>query len=121
MVYWITGRKNSGKTTLAYRLKAQVPNSEVVDADEIRKRDYPDLGFSEVERRWNIMNLARIAREIEKEGRTAIVAAVSPKRQWRKEAQSIFDDYIEICMPFGELWEGTNFEEPDYGKRITKD
>ena len=121
MVYWITGRKNSGKTTLAYRLKAQLPNSEVVDADEIRKRDYPELGYSDVERRWNIMNLARIARGIEKEGRIAIVACISPKRQWRKEAQSIFDDYIEICMPFGELWEGTDFEEPDYGKDTTGD
>jgi adenylylsulfate kinase-like enzyme len=114
MVYWITGRKNSGKTTLAYRLKAQIPNSEVIDADEIRKRDYPDLGYTDIERRWNIMNLARLARQAEKDGKVAIVAAVSPKRQWREEAQSILDECIEICMPFGELWEGTDYEEPEY-------
>lgn len=110
MIYWITGRKNSGKTTLAYRLAKQT-NGIVVDGDEVRK--YFPTGYTDEERHDNIMRIAKIAKLIEDQGRVAIVACVSPKRKWRKEAQTIFDECVEICLPFGELWEGTEFEEPD--------
>jgi len=109
MVYWITGRKNSGKTTLAYRIAKQV-NGVVVDGDEVRK--YVPTGYSDKERYENIMRIAKIARLVEAQGYIAIVACVSPRRKWREEAQKMFDECIEICLPFGELWAGTEFEEP---------
>lgn len=111
MVYWVTGRKNSGKTTLAYRIAKQT-DGIVVDGDEVRK--YFPIGYTDEERYENIMRIAKIAKLIEAQGKIAIVACVSPKRKWREEAQSIFDECIEICLPFGELWEGTEFEEPEY-------
>lgn len=111
MIYWITGRKNSGKTTLAYRLAKQTA-AVVVDGDEVRK--YFPTGYTDEARRENIMRIAKIAKLIEDQGFAVIVACVSPKRKWRQEAQSLFDECIEICMPFGELWEGTEFEEPEY-------
>jgi len=111
MVYWITGRKNSGKTTLAYRIAAQT-NGIVIDGDEVR--DYFFAGYTDEDRWKNILRIAKIARLIEKQGKTVIVACVSPKKEWRENAQAFFEECIEICMPFGELWEGTEFEEPDY-------
>jgi len=111
MIYWITGRKNSGKTTLAYRIAKQT-NAIVVDGDEVRK--YFPTGYTDEERYDNIMRIAKIAKLIEDQGRVAIVACVSPRIKWRKEAQEMFNECIEICMPFGELWEGTVFEEPIY-------
>ncbi|KKN60605.1 hypothetical protein LCGC14_0530450 [marine sediment metagenome] len=111
MVYWITGRKNSGKTTLAYRIAKQT-NGVVVDGDEVRK--YFPTGYTDEERLENIWKIAKIAKLMEDQGKVAIVACVSPRRDWRALAQEIFDECIEICMPFGELWEGTEYEEPDY-------
>lgn len=111
MVYWITGRKNSGKTTLAYRIAAQT-NGIVIDGDEVR--EFFTSGYSRIERYGNILTMSYIAKLIENQGKIAIVACVSPFREDRKIAQRIFEECIEICMPFGELWEGTEFEEPDY-------
>ena len=109
MVYWITGRKNSGKTTLAYRIAKQT-NGVVVDGDEVRK--YFPNGYTDEERYNNIMTIAKIAKLIEGQGKVAVVACVSPKIEWRSEAQAMFDECLEICLPFGELWEGTTYEEP---------
>jgi adenylylsulfate kinase-like enzyme len=114
VVYWITGRKNSGKTTLAYRLKAQIPDSVVLDGDEFR--EYFPAGFEYGAREKNVMRIAKVAAILEKQGTTVIIACVSPYKVLREEAQALFKECIEICMPFGELWEGTEFEEPEHGR-----
>ena len=108
MVFWITGRKSSGKTTLAYRIAKQI-DGIVVDGDHIRK--YFPTGFSDEERYDNIMRIAKLAKIIEDQGKIAVVACVSPKLEWRKEAQAMFNECIEIEMPFGTLWEDTEYEE----------
>jgi len=111
MIYWITGRKNSGKTTLAYRIKLQIKNSVVLDGDEFR--EYFSGDFSYEGRRNNILRIAKIAAILEKQGHVAIIACVSPYKKVRQEAQEYFKECVEICMPFGELWEDTEFEETD--------
>ncbi|MCK4975512.1 MAG: adenylyl-sulfate kinase [Anaerolineales bacterium] len=112
MVYWITGRKNSGKTTLAYRLRAQIPNSIVIDGDQVREL-WENNQFDKEGREKNLELMARIALLLEQQGHTVIVACVSPIRSERKYYQMWFNKCIEICMPFGELWEGTVYEEPE--------
>ena len=114
MVYWITGRRNSGKTTLAYRLKAQIPGSVVLDGDEIR--ELWKMGFSDKDRVRHLQRITKMAKLLEGQGHTVIIACVSPKRLWRKHFQKQFKESLEICMPFGELWENTEFEEPE-GKK----
>jgi len=109
MVYWITGRKNSGKTTLARRIQKQIPCSIIIDGDKVREvfaNDFTDEGREENQR-----NLARIARLVEDQGIVAIVACVSPRRALRKSLQANFRECIEIQLPFGELWKGTEYEE----------
>lgn len=110
-VFWITGRKNSGKTTLAYRIKTQIPNSVVLDGDEVRK--YWETGFSDDERFAHLEHITKIAQLLEEQGHTVIIACVSPKREWRKHFQSMFKECLEICLPFGTLWKGTEYEEPE--------
>lgn len=110
MVYWITGRKGSGKTTLAYRISKQV-DGIVIDGDEIRK--YFKSDFTDEGRLSNIYTMAWIAKILEKQGKVVIVACISPKREWRKKVQLMFNNCIEICMPFGTLWKGTEYEEPE--------
>jgi len=113
MVYWITGRKNSGKTTLAYRLKAQIPDSVVLDGDQVREL-WENIQYDKEGRKQNLELIAKIALLLEKQGHTVIIACVSPIRSEREYYQMWFDKCIEICMPFGELWEGTVYEEPEH-------
>jgi len=111
MVYWITGRSGAGKTTLANRIAKQT-NGIVLDGDKIREHFPSD--FTDEGRENNIMLIAKFAALLEEQGFTVVVACISPKREWRKKAQSLFNECIEICLPFGELWEGTDYEEPEY-------
>lgn len=109
MVYWITGKAGSGKTTLAKRLAKQT-NGIIIDGDHVRK--YFPTGYEDNHRLENISRIAKIAKIIEDQGKIAIVACVSPKRVWREEAQKMFDECIEICLPFGMLWQDTEYEYP---------
>ena len=110
MIYWITGRSNSGKTTLAHRIAKQT-NGIVIDGDDIRSV-FP-TGYSDKEREQHIVRMAKLAAIFESHGHTVIVACVSPLRKWREMARTHFSECIEICMPFGQLWEGTCYEEPE--------
>ena len=109
MVIWITGRRHSGKTTLARRLAKQL-DAEVLDGDEVRalceNADYSDLG-----RELNQRTIAQRALELERQGKNVIVACISPKLALRQELQSQFKQCIEIELPFGDLWPGTDYEE----------
>lgn len=108
MVYWVTGRKGSGKTTMAKRLALQT-GGIILDGDDIRQifpQDYSADG-----RLNNQYNLAMLARLLEKQGFIVIISCVSPVQGVRIVLQRLFKECIEIEMPFGELWEGTDYEE----------
>jgi len=109
MVYWITGRRHSGKTTLAKRLALQIPRSIVLDGDEIRS--YFPTGYSYEDREANQTLIANFAHILEDQGYTPIIACVSPNRLLRDSLQAEFKECIEIQLPFGELWPGTTYEE----------
>ena len=109
MVYWITGRKDSGKTTLAKKLALQIPGSVILDADHFRK--YLDFGYTDAGRIQNQTTLAAFAKMLEDQGYVVIIAAVSPVREIRRRLQKQFAECLEIQMPFGTLWEGTTYEE----------
>lgn len=107
--YWITGRKGSGKTTLAHKLAAQIPKAVVLDADHFRK--YMDFGYSLEGRIQNQTALASFARMLEDQGFVPIIACVSPVKEIRQRLQKQFKECIEIQLPFGTLWEGTTYED----------
>ena len=58
-VWWFHGNSGSGKTNIA--LKFDVPNKVILDADDFREV-WPELGFSEQDRRLQNERLAKIAR-----------------------------------------------------------
>ena len=109
MVYWITGRRHSGKTTLAHKLAKQIKGGVVLDGDEFRQM-FPE-DFSKMGRFRNQRRMAKIARLLQAQGFTPIIACVSPSKVMRKALQSYIENCIEIQLPFGELWEGTTYEE----------
>lgn len=111
MVAWITGASGAGKTTLAKLL-----GGIVLDGDEVRH--YFPTGFTDrgiCKNHWNMVNIARI---LEKQGEFVIIAVVSRNRAHRKFFQKHFDRCVEIYMPGGTMWKGTEHEEAttgDYG------
>jgi hypothetical protein len=112
MVYWITGKAKAGKTTFAKVLASHVRQKPVIlDGDDVRL--FFKCGFSDNERYEHIMRIARIGALLEKQSFIIIVALVSPKKVWRQEARSLFRTSKLIFIPGGELWPGTEYEEPD--------
>ena len=59
----------------------------------------------------NQKRMAQMAQLLQKQGLTPIIACVSPNKKIRRGFQSIIGNCIEIQLPFGELWEGTQYEE----------
>jgi adenylylsulfate kinase-like enzyme len=92
-------------------LKSQISGSVVLDGDEVRK--YWEPGYTDMGRLRHLQRITKIACLLENQGHTVIIACVSPKRSWRKYFQSKFKKCLEICLPFGELWKGTEYEEPE--------
>ena len=112
MVIWITGRKGSGKTTTAVRLADIIPNSVVFDGDLVRQKEN-NTDFSDEGRARNLASIALQAADAERAGQVAIVACVSPRKDWRQAMRTMFNKSILIYRPGGTLWEGTTYEEPD--------
>ena len=108
MIFWITGRKHSGKTTLAKRIAQQI-NAIIVDGDEIRGI-FPD-DFTEEGRERNQRRIAGLANLLDKQGFNVVIACVSPRLWLRKELQGQLRNCVEIELPFGTLWKGSVYEE----------
>ena len=115
MVYWITGKKNSGKTTIAHKLAKELSRKKkvplVLDGDEIRQ--LIPTGFSDEERENHIFRIAAFAAIAEKQGIVPIIALISPKKTWRQYARKFFKKSKLIYKPGGTLWAGTKYEIPD--------
>jgi len=115
MVYWITGKKNAGKTPTAYKLATELlqGGERVIIFDGDNVRNYFETGFSDEDRYNHIMRIARFSALLEDQGFTIIIALVSPKKAWRQEARSLFKKSKLIYVDGGYLWPGTSYEIPD--------
>ena len=80
--WWFHGNSGSGKTNIA--LKFDVPNKVVLDADDFREV-WPELGFSEQDRRLQNERLAKIARLFWIQGKNVVIASICPYATQRKQ------------------------------------
>lgn len=83
----------------------------VLDGDDVRKH-FP-TGYEDSDRLEHILRMAKIAAIAETQGLVAIVACVSPRKEWRERARWMFRESFLIYLPGGRLWAGTEYEEPD--------
>ena len=117
-VIWICGRPGSGKTTLLRELRKLRPELACFDAEDVRARHYPHLGYSDEERIANICTLICLACGAVKSGRDAVVAAVTPTETLRgiarraAQVQGVAFHLIHIEGRSRPLWEGSTYEEP---------
>lgn len=88
MIEWICGESGVGKSTLAKKLVAQTPNAVLLDGDDMRKV-WPELTFSREDRRTQNIRVARLARILELQGFSVIVATICPSKKLRDEVRSI--------------------------------
>jgi adenylylsulfate kinase len=102
MVLWFTGLSGSGKSSIATALEKILVQqyglqTYLIDGDEIRKGLNKDLGFSAVDRQENIRRIGEVAKLMYDAGLIVLVAAISPFREDRQKARSLF--------PHGRFWE----------------
>ena len=116
MVYLITGKSGAGKTHYAYSLAAELSAEgkqvKVLDGDWFRKQT-SNNDFSNEGRQLNLIHVAVLARLMEKQGIIVLVAFIAPKKKWRKQMRSFWEQSRIIYLPGGTLWENTTYEKPD--------
>ena len=101
-VLWFTGLSGSGKSTIASDLEKRLFNlnckAVLLDGDNIRNGLCSDLGFSPEDRKENIRRAGEIAKIFFEQGNIVLCTFISPFRQDRKLARSMFTKgrFIEI-------------------------
>ena len=117
MVYWITGKSSSGKTVYAKRLKKQFEDLGakvlLLDGDDVRDKFF-NQKYDDESRLEHLMKIAGFASIAEEQGFIVIIAAISPKKEWRMKARKMFNKSMLIYLPGGTLWAGTIYEDPDH-------
>ena len=99
---WFTGLPQSGKSTLAEALAAQLrerhglSNLELLDGDVIRTELCRGLGFSREDRDENIRRITFVCRLLTRAGVPVIAAAISPYREARDTARAEIGRFVEI-------------------------
>lgn len=96
MIINFTGQAGAGKTTLAKELANLLFNPIIIDGDELREI-FKNKDYSEEGRRKNITNAYNIARFLEHQGFTPIIALISPYLDLREELKSQ-SEVLEIYL-----------------------
>lgn len=116
MVILITGRAGAGKSTYANKLAVELAregkNLAVMDSELERQLDN-NMDFSDEGRFKNLMKISDKAKDYENAGMIVIIAAIAPKREWRKIMRKKWKISRLVYIPGGKLWPGTEYERPD--------
>lgn len=124
---WFTGQAASGKTTIAKALKERLEERGLqpvlLDGDGVRTWLTPDLGFSDEDRRENVIRTARVAEAVVRSGGVALVALVSPYQKDRDDALDVIGEGRALFVYTHATesvrtergrppWKGSRYEEP---------
>ncbi len=95
MILQFTGLSGAGKTSIAEKLKQLLESkgvdAEVIDGDKYRQTICKGLGFSKEDRCENIRRLGKVAHTISEQGVIAIISAINPYEEVRKELRKLYD------------------------------
>ena len=98
MIVQFTGLSGAGKTSIAEELKQLLESkgfaAEVIDGDKYRQTICKGLGFSKEDRCENIRRLGKVAHEFSRQGVVAIISAINPYDEVRKELRRLYNAKI---------------------------
>ena len=110
MCLWMTGLSGAGKSTLANALEQELnkkgKHTYILDGDNLRHGLNSDLGFSEADRNENVRRAAEAAQLMVDAGLIVIVGLISPFKNERDWARSLFKD-----NQFKEIYISTSLKE----------
>lgn len=96
-VLWLTGPPASGKSSIAGAALLLKPELILLDADDLRKNLWPELGLSEEDRRKNVLRIAWLAKKFS--NHPVVVACIAPYRDLRDEVRKLIgEDFKEIYV-----------------------
>lgn len=97
MILLLCGLSGAGKSTLAAHVKNKLCRaeilSEIIDADEYRRKLFKDLGFTREDRNENIRRLGFIADKFSSLNIVTMVSAINPYDDIRQE---LIDTYPNV-------------------------
>ena len=99
---WFTGLSASGKSTLSERLfkdlkQLGLKNVELLDGEAVRDILKND-NFDESSREKIGIQKAKIALELNKQGKIVLVSGIAHKKKWRDDIRVMLDNYYEIYL-----------------------
>jgi bifunctional enzyme CysN/CysC len=103
-VLWFTGLSGAGKSTIANlvekKLHSLKRHTYLLDGDNVRHGLNKDLGFSEADRVENMRRITAVANLMVDAGLVVITSFISPFRNERQMARSLFaeGEFIEVFV-----------------------
>lgn len=103
-VLWFTGLPGAGKSTIAGLVEAKLirvgAHTTLLDGDDLRRGLNRDLGFGRADRNENVRRIAEVAKLMTDAGLIVICALISPFREERSLARSLFEpgEFIEVYV-----------------------
>ncbi|HXB39273.1 MAG TPA: adenylyl-sulfate kinase [Bacteroidia bacterium] len=102
MIVQFCGLSGAGKTTIALAAKKRLKELnipvEIIDGDEYRAFICKDLGFNKADRMENIRRLAFIAHTFSNHDITAIICAINPYEEVRREIAGKYDNVKTVFI-----------------------
>lgn len=87
-ILWITGERDSGKTSLAKRVQRVNHRTINLDGDEMRWI-WDDLGFSREDRISNNIRIAKLAKVLNAQGFSIVISTICPYKSLKDGVQKI--------------------------------
>ncbi len=101
-IIWFTGLSGAGKTTIAQGVFAQLEAAgvpvQLLDGDAVRQDLSRDLGYSRLDRFENVARVARAAKLFASQGKTVLVAMISPYRAMRDAVRTSTANFSEVFV-----------------------
>jgi adenylylsulfate kinase len=102
LTVWFTGLSASGKSTLSQSLydslqKFGIRNVVLLDGESIRD-ELKSYKFDLSNREKLGIYKAKIARNLNLEGKHVLISGIAHKKEWRKDIRSMIDNYYEIFL-----------------------
>ncbi|UCH79614.1 MAG: adenylyl-sulfate kinase [Nitrospiraceae bacterium] len=97
-VIWITGLPGCGKSSVAIELKKKMPETVILNSDELRKIVTPSPTFSGNEREYVYKALVYTAKTVAELGHNVIIDATANRKIWREIARKLLPVFFEVYL-----------------------